>query len=51
MIDLRPMASETGPVNSRPTAMVAVDTDSARLLCAALKAKTRDSTGIIGCTQ
>ncbi|MCY1466675.1 hypothetical protein D9M71_850520 [compost metagenome] len=51
MMDLRPMASETGPVNSRPTAMVMVDTDSTRLLCAAVRAKARDSTGIIGCTQ
>ncbi|MNY21395.1 hypothetical protein D3C86_1549390 [compost metagenome] len=48
---LRPMASDSGPVTSRPTARVMVDTDSTRLLCAALRAKAADNTGSIGCTQ
>ncbi|MOA10239.1 hypothetical protein D3C78_1301210 [compost metagenome] len=51
MIDLRPMASEIGPVTSRPMAMVMVEIDSTRLLWAAVRANARDSTGIIGCTQ
>ncbi|MOA47171.1 hypothetical protein D3C78_1697820 [compost metagenome] len=48
---LRPTASDSGPVSSRPMARVAVATDSTRLLCAALTAKVVDSTGSIGCTQ
>jgi len=51
MIGLRPMASEIGPVTSRPRAIMMVAMDSTRLLCAALRAKVCDSTGIIGCTQ
>ncbi|MCY1493593.1 hypothetical protein D9M68_274320 [compost metagenome] len=35
---LRPMASERGPRISRPMARVMVETDSTRLLCAALSA-------------
>ncbi|MNP24685.1 hypothetical protein D3C76_1174600 [compost metagenome] len=48
---LRPMRSEIGPVISRPNASMAVETDSTRLLCAALMANSFDSNGIIGCTQ
>ncbi|MCY1435086.1 hypothetical protein D9M71_511660 [compost metagenome] len=48
---LRPMRSEMGPVISRPNASMAVDTDSTRLLCAALMENSLDSRGIIGCTQ
>ncbi|MNO30030.1 hypothetical protein D3C76_199620 [compost metagenome] len=48
---LRPMRSEIGPVISKPSASMAVDTDSTRLLCAALIENSWDSSGIIGCTQ
>ncbi|MND55366.1 hypothetical protein D3C80_464510 [compost metagenome] len=48
---LRPMASDSGPVTSRPRASMAVDTDSARLLWAAVMENALDSTGIIGWMQ
>ncbi len=48
---LRPMASEIGPVISRPTARVSVESERIRLLCAALMPNACDSMGIIGCTQ
>ena len=51
MTDLRPRRSEMGPVISNPIASIAVDTDRIMLLWAALMEKSRDSTGIIGCTQ
>ncbi|MCY1234376.1 hypothetical protein D9M68_432000 [compost metagenome] len=48
---LRPRASDSGPVTSRPRASMAVETDSARLLWAAEMEKSLDSTGIIGWMQ
>ncbi len=48
---LRPSASESEPVSSRPQARARVETDRTMLLCVALMAKARASTGIIGCTQ
>ena len=48
---LRPMASEIGPVISRPTARVSVESERIKLLCAALMPNACDSMGIIGCTQ
>ncbi len=48
---LRPIASEIGPVTSRPRASMAVATDNARLLSAALMENALDSTGIIGWMQ
>ncbi len=48
---LRPMRSETGPVINNPMASMPVATERIRLLWAALMEKSRDSSGIIGCTQ
>ena len=48
---LRPTRSEIGPVTSSPNASRPVDTDSTRLLWAALMENSWDSSGIIGCTQ
>ncbi|VDR27063.1 Uncharacterised protein [Raoultella terrigena] len=48
---LRPMASEMGPVNSSPTASMAVEIDSEILLLAGEIPNSLDSTGRIGCTQ
>src|SRR5476651_778555 len=49
--DLRPTASDTGPVNSKPTAINPVDKESVRLLVAGDTPKSCESTGKIGCTQ
>ncbi|SVK52769.1 Uncharacterised protein [Acinetobacter baumannii] len=49
--DLRPMASDSGPVNIRPIASRPVETESDRLLSAGETPKSCDSTGRIGCTQ
>ncbi|MNC45331.1 hypothetical protein D3C75_942860 [compost metagenome] len=49
--DLRPMASDSGPVNIRPIANSPVETDSDRLLSAGEMPKSCDRTGRIGCTQ
>src|SRR5688572_23103950 len=49
--DLRPTASETGPVNSRPIAIKPVDNDNDRLLVAGETPKSCDNTGRIGWTQ
>ncbi|MNI82687.1 hypothetical protein D3C73_1394250 [compost metagenome] len=48
---LRPMASESGPVNRRPIASMAVEIDSEILLLAGDTPNSWDSTGRIGCTQ
>ena len=48
---LRPMASDSGPVNNRPTASIAVEMESEILLLAGETPNSFDSTGRIGCTQ
>ncbi|MNL86538.1 hypothetical protein D3C87_2152770 [compost metagenome] len=48
---LRPMASESGPVNSSPTASIPVETESEILLLAGVTPNSWESTGRIGCTQ
>ena len=48
---LRPMASDSGPVNSRPTASIAVEIDSEILLLAGETPNSLESTGRIGWTQ
>ena len=48
---LRPMASDSGPVNSKPIANIAVEMDSEILLFAGVKPNSCESTGRIGCTQ
>ena len=48
---LRPMASESGPVNSKPMASMIVEIDSEILLLAGVKPNSCESTGRIGCTQ
>ncbi|CSG20736.1 Uncharacterised protein [Shigella sonnei] len=48
---LRPMASDRGPVNSKPIANIAVEMDSEILLFAGVKPNSCESTGRIGCTQ
>ena len=48
---LRPIASDSGPVNSRPTANIAVEIESEILLLAGDTPNSFDSTGRIGCTQ
>jgi hypothetical protein len=45
------MASDSGPVNSRPTASIAVEMESEILLLAGDTPNSFDSTGRIGCTQ
>ena len=45
---LRPIASESGPVNSRPTASIAVEIDSETLLLAGVTPNSVESTGRIG---
>ena len=49
--DLRPTASEIGPVISRPIASMPVATDSDRLLVAASMPKASDRIGSSGWTQ
>ncbi len=48
---LRPMASESGPVKSRPMASMAVEIESEILLLAGEMPNSWESTGRIGCTQ
>ncbi|MNC44350.1 hypothetical protein D3C75_932530 [compost metagenome] len=48
---LRPIASESGPVNSRPMANVAVETDNEILLLAGDTPNSCDRTGKMGWTQ
>ncbi len=48
---LRPIASDSGPVNSSPTASIPVATESEILLAAGVTPNSCDSTGRMGCTQ
>ncbi|MNP12836.1 hypothetical protein D3C76_1050880 [compost metagenome] len=48
---LRPMASDSGPVKSKPTASIPVEMESEILLLAGVTPNSCDSTGRIGCTQ
>jgi len=48
---LRPMASDSGPVNSRPTASMPVEIESEILLLAGDTPNSWESTGKIGWTQ
>lgn len=48
MTDLRPMASDSGPVISKPSTIITVVTERERLLCAGLRWKLLEKTGRIG---
>ena len=48
---LRPMASESGPLTSSPTASMAVEQESASELLAGEMPKSCDSTGSMGCSE
>ena len=48
---LRPIASESGPVNSNPIASIAVEMESEILLLAGDTPNSCESTGSMGCTQ